>query len=75
MGLYGDKKDYEQLVKENIQKAKLLYPLSEEDRILVTNLLSEKDSIKAQNGIFANFKLKQIDKKIEKIQNKYKKVD
>ena len=35
MGLYGDKKDYEQLVKENIQKAKLVYALSLEDRIIV----------------------------------------
>lgn len=72
MGLYGDKKDYEQLVKENIQKAKLLYNLSEEDRILVNNLLEQKEKIKNENGIFANFKLIQLDKKIEKIQKKYK---
>ncbi len=72
MGLYGDKKDYEQLVKENIQKAKLLYSLSEKDRILVNTLLNEKDKIIEKNGIFANIKLKQINKKIEKIQNKYK---
>lgn len=72
MGLYGDKKDYEQLVKENIQKAKLLYALSEEDRILVNNLLNEKEQVKEKNGIFANYKLRQLDKKIEKIQKKYK---
>ena len=72
MGLYGDKKDYEQLVKENIQKAKLLYALSQEDRILVNNLLKEKELIKEKNGLLANYKLKQIDKKIFKIQNKYK---
>ena len=72
MGLYGDKKDYEQLVKENIQKAKLLYALSEEDRILVSAILNQKEQIKEENGIFANFKLKQLDKKIEKIQKKYK---
>lgn len=72
MGLYGDKKDYEQLVKENIQKAKLLYALSEEDRILVNNLLNEKEQVKEKNGLFANYKLKQLDKKIEKIQKKYK---
>ena len=46
MSLYGDKKDYEQLVKENIQKAKLLYALSEEDRILVNNLLNQKEQVK-----------------------------
>lgn len=73
MGLYGDKKDYEQLVKENIQKAKLLYNLSDEDRILVNNLLEQKEKIKSENGIFANLKLIQLDKKIEKIQKKYKK--
>lgn len=73
MGLYGDKKDYEQLVKENIQKAKLLYPLSDEDRVLVNNLLDEKEEIKEKNGLLANYKLRQIDKKIQKIQSKYKK--
>lgn len=72
MGLYGDKKDYEQLVKENIKKAKLLYSLSEEDRILVNTLLNEKEKIIEENGLFANIKLRQINKKIEKIQNKYK---
>ena len=46
MGLYGDKKDYEQLVKENIQKAKLLYALSPEDRILVEKILFDKEKVK-----------------------------
>lgn len=73
MGLYGDKKDYEQLVKENIQKAKLLYPLSKEDRILVEKLLSQKEQIMEENGFFANFKLRKIEKKIEKITKTYKK--
>lgn len=73
MSLYGDKKDYEQLVKENIYKAKLLYSLSNEDRILVNNILNEKEKIKEKNGFFANFRLKQLDKKIQKIKKKYKK--
>ncbi len=73
MGLYGDKKDYEQLVKENIEKAKLLYELSNEDRILVSNLLDKKEKIKEENGLLANYKLKQVNKKIDKIKNKYKK--
>ena len=72
MGLYGDKKDYEQLVKENIKKAKLLYSLSDEDRALVNNLLDEKEKVREKNGLIANIKLKQIDKKIAKIQSKYK---
>lgn len=72
MGLYGDKKDYEQLVKENIHKAKLLFALSDEDRIIANNLLNEKEKIKEKNGFLANYKLKKINKKIEKIQKKYK---
>ena len=32
MGLYGEKKDYEELVKENIEHAKLLHSLSDEDK-------------------------------------------
>ena len=70
MGLYNDKKDYEELVKENIAKAKLLYGLSEQDKEKVLKLLEEKEKIKEKNGIFANFKLKIINKKIEKIKKK-----
>lgn len=69
MGLYGDKKDYEELVKNNISKAKILYSLSEENRILVNGLLDKKEKIKEKNGFFANFQLRLIDKKIEKIKN------
>lgn len=67
MGLYGEKKDYEQLIKENINKAKILYSLSEKDRILVNNLLIKKEKIIENNGFFANYRLKRINKKIEKI--------
>ncbi len=70
MGLYGEKKDYEELVKENIEKAKILYSLSDENKILVNKLLEEKEIIKQENSLFANIKLKNIDKKIEKIQKK-----
>lgn len=72
MSLYGDKQDYTQIINNNIQKAKLLYLLSEEDRILVENILNEKEKVKKENGFWANFKLKKLDKKIEKIQKKYK---
>lgn len=73
MGLYGDKKDYEELVKENIMKANILYPLSNDDRKIVTELLNEKQKIIDENGFFANLKLRILDKKIEKIQKKYNK--
>ena len=68
MGLYNDKKDYEELVKENIMKAKLLYNLSEEDREKIIKLLDEKE----KNRFFANLSLKKINKKIEKIKKQYK---
>ena len=72
MGLYGDKKDYQELVKDNISKAKILYNLSEKDRILVNELLNKKEKIKEKNGILSNFELQKIDKKIEKIKKKNK---
>lgn len=69
MGLYGDKKDYEELIKENIIKSRLLYGLTDEEKTTVIELLNKKEIIKEKNGLFANFQLKQIDKKIEKIRN------
>lgn len=72
MGLYNDKKDYEELVKENIEKAKILYNLSDEDKTIVLQLLEQKEKVKEKNGFFANFQLKQLDKKIDKIRNKNK---
>ena len=74
MGLYSEKKDYEELVKANIEKAKLLYALSEDDRKLVSDLLDKKEKIKEKNGFFANFELNIINKKIEKISKKYKEI-
>ena len=72
MSLYGDKQDYAKIINNNIQKAKLLFSLSEEDQVLVESLLNEKEKVKEENGLFANLKLKKLDKKIEKIQKKYK---
>lgn len=69
MGLYGDKKDYEELIKENIIKSRLLYGLTDEEKTTVIELLNKKEIIKEKNGLFANIQLKQIDKKIEKIRN------
>ena len=72
MGLYNDKKDYEEIVKENIKKANLLYPLSPEDRILVEKLLNKKEDIINKNGFFASIQLSLINRKIRKIQTKSK---
>lgn len=68
MGLYGDKKDYEEMVKENITKAKLLYNLSPEKQKQMLELLNKKEKIIAQNGFWANIKLNHINRKIEKLQ-------
>lgn len=67
MSLYEQKKDYETLVKNSIERANILYSLSEKDRILVNKLLDKKEKIKEKNGIFANLQLNIINKKIEKI--------
>ena len=75
MGLYWDKKDYEELVKNNISKAKILYSLSEKNRILVNELLDKKEIIKEKNGFFAGLQLRLIDKKIEKIKKNNNKND
>lgn len=72
MGLYNDKKDYEELVKANIKKAKILHSLSQEDMQIVNDLLIKKEEIMQKNGILANLQLRQIDKKIMKIKSKYK---
>lgn len=67
MGLYGDEKDYEELVKENIAKAKILASIPEKNRELALKLLKEKELVMKKNDLFANIKLKKIDKKLDKL--------
>ena len=62
MSLYGDKKDYEELVKDNIQKAKILVSIPEKNRPLVLELLKKREEIIKKNGLFVNLELKKIDK-------------
>lgn len=73
MSLYGDKKDYEELVKDNIQKAKILVSIPEENRSLVLELLKKREEVIKKNGLFVNLELKKIDKKINKL--KTQKID
>lgn len=73
MSLYGDKKDYEELVKNNIQKAKILVSIPEKNRPLVLELLKKREEIIKKNGLFVNLELKKIDKKINKL--KTQKID
>ena len=67
MGLYGDKKDYETLFKENMDKARILFEITEENRQKALELLKEKESIMEKNGFFANFQLSIINKKLNKL--------
>ena len=67
MGLYGDEKDYEELVKENIAKAKILATIPEQNRELALKLLKEKELVMKKNDLFANIKLKKINKKLNKL--------
>ena len=67
MGVYGDKKDYETLFKENMDKAKILFQIAEENRPKAIELLKEKEQILEKNGFFANFQLSIIDKKLNKL--------
>lgn len=67
MGLYGNKKDYQELVQENISKARILFSIPEKNRTLALELLKEKEKIIIENHLFANFKLRKIDKKLEKL--------
>ena len=73
MSLYGDKKDYQELVKDNIQKAKILVSIPEKNRPLVLELLKKREEIIKKNGLFVNLELKKIDKKINKL--KTQKID
>jgi hypothetical protein len=70
MGIYGDKKDYETLLKENIQNANLFYNLDEESQVKILKLLEQKEAIVKKNGIFANYQITKINNKINKIRNK-----
>lgn len=69
MGLYGEKKDYEEMVKENIYKANLLSSIPEKNRHLALELLTQREEILSKNGLFVNFELRKIDKKIEKLKS------
>lgn len=61
-----DKEHYIDLVKENIELSKILYKVEPENKEKVLTLLEKKQKIIQQNGLFAEFKLKKINKKIEK---------
>ena len=67
MGLYGDKKDYETLFKENVNKARILYEIPEQNRPKAIELLKQKEEIIEKNGFFFFFQLSKINKELEKL--------
>ena len=72
MGIYNDKKDYEELFKDIMKEARLLYNLSPENQEKVKKLLYKKEIIKQKNGFFSTFKINLINKKIENIRQQKK---
>ena len=61
--------DYMELVKNQIEVDKLLHSVKLENRGYAKELLNKKKEIIKKNGIFADFQLKKINKKIEKLKN------
>ena len=72
MGLYGEEEDYQEMVNENIEKAKFLYNLSDEGIEIVSKLLAERKKIREENGLMAYLKINKINKEIQKKVKQYK---
>lgn len=67
MGIYSDNKDYQKLIKNNIELANILNSTPVENQNSVIALLNKKQEIMEKNGIFASFQLDSINKKITKL--------
>lgn len=61
--------NYIELVKNQIEMDKLLNSVKPEKREYAKMLLTKKREIIKKNGLFANFQLKKINKKIEKLKS------
>lgn len=64
-----DNKDYMELVKNQIELDKLLHSVKIENQAKAKELFNKKKEIMKRNGIFANFELKRINQKIEKLKS------
>ena len=62
-----DNEDYLDFVNNQIELDKLLYSVKPEKRELAKKLLNKKKDIIKENGIFADWQLKRINKKINKL--------
>lgn len=65
----NENKSYLNLVTEHIELHKLLYNLPPEKQALVKKLLEKRNSIHKANGIFAEYRINRINKKLYKIKN------
>lgn len=64
-----ENEDYLNLVTNQIELDKLLHSVKPEDKELAKELLNKKREIIEKNGFFADFQLKRINKKINKLKN------
>ena len=67
MSLFDD--DYISKMNRNIELSKLLFGLSEENAQKVYDLYLEKDRLLKSGSFFSSFKVKRINKKINKIRS------
>ena len=64
-----DNEDQLDLVKNQIEIDKLIHSVKPENREYAKELLNKKREIIKKNGLFADFQLKRINKKIDKLKN------
>ena len=62
-----ENEDYMDFINNQIELEKLLYSVKPEDRKYAKQLFEQKKEILKKNSIFADFQLKKINKKIEKL--------
>jgi hypothetical protein len=65
-----EKINYLDAVKSKIEEANLLSSVANENKELAMQLLNKKRKIEMDNGLFAEFKINRINKKIEKLKIK-----
>ena len=65
----NDNEDYMNLVKNQIELDKLLHSVTPSNKEKAKELFNKKKEIMKKNGLFADFQLKNINKKIEKLKN------
>ena len=64
-----DNEDYMDKVKNQIELDKLLHSIKPENHEEAKALYNQKKEIMKKNGLFADWQLRKINKKIEKLKN------